>query len=215
MLKVGLTGSIAVGKSFVLECFRDFGCHVLDADKTAREVVAKGSEGLAEIIDKFGSEILSPDGSLDRKKMAAIVFADSEKRELLNSIVHPRVFAAQNDWLANIERDDVDAIAIVDAALMIESGGYRRFDKLIVVWCESAIQLKRLMLRDSLDRETAGQRIAAQLSQDEKKNFADFLIDTSAGFDDTKRQVKEVYDELVSLKCSDEMDKAPTSETVP
>ena len=215
MLKVGLTGSIAVGKSFALECFRDFGCHVLDADKTAREVVAKGSEGLAEIIDRFGSEILSPDGSLDRKKMAAIVFADSEKRELLNSIVHPRVFAAQNDWLANIERDDVDATAIVDAALMIESGGYRRFDKLIVVWCESAIQLKRLMLRDSLDRETAGQRIAAQLSQDEKKNFADFLIDTSAGFDDTKRQVKEVYDELVSLKCSDEMDKASTPETVP
>ncbi len=204
MLKVGLTGSIAVGKSFVLECFRELGCHVLDADKTAREVVEKGSEGLAEIAEKFGNDILAKDGSLDRKRMAAIVFADGEKRELLNSIVHPRVFAAQNEWLANIERIDPNAIAIVDAALMIESGGYRRFDKLIVVWCESAIQLQRLMLRDSLDRKTAEQRVAAQLSQDEKKNFADFLIDTSAGFDDAKRQVNEVYNELVSLRCSDE-----------
>lgn len=204
MLKVGLTGSIAVGKSFVLESFRELGCHVLDADKTAREVVEKGTEGLAEIEKKFGNNILAKDGSLDRKRMAAIVFADRSKRELLNSIIHPRVFTAQNEWLANVERDDADAIAIVDAALMIESGGYRRFDKLVVVWCESAIQLKRLMLRDSLVRETAEQRIAAQLSQDEKKNFADFLIDTSAGFDDTKRQVKEVYDEFVSLQCSDE-----------
>ncbi|HMT08926.1 MAG TPA: dephospho-CoA kinase [Pyrinomonadaceae bacterium] len=215
MLKVGLTGSIAVGKSFVLECFRELGCQVLDADKTARDVVAKGSDGLAEIVKKFGSDVLSADGSLDRKAMAAIVFADTEKRELLNSIVHPRVFTAQNEWLLNIERDDPNAIAIVDAALMIESGGYRRFDKLIVVWCESAIQLKRLMLRDSLDQETAEQRIAAQLSQDEKKSFADFLINTSAGFDDTKRQVKEVYDDLVSLICSDETDKAPTPKAVP
>lgn len=206
MLKVGLTGSIAVGKSFVVECFRELGCHVLDADITAREVVAKGSDGLADIVDKFGPDLLSNDGSLDRKKMAAVVFADAEKRELLNSIVHPRVFDAQNAWLADVEKDDPDAIAIVDAALMIESGGYRRFDKLIVVWCESAIQLNRLMLRDSLDRETAERRVAAQLSQDEKKNFADFLIDTSAGFDDTKRQVIEVFDELVSIRCSDELD---------
>ncbi|MBL8180150.1 MAG: dephospho-CoA kinase [Blastocatellia bacterium] len=212
MLKVGLTGSIAVGKSFVLECFRELGCHVLDADRTAREVVAKGTEGLAEIVDNFGQEILDGDGSLDRKRMAAIVFADAAKRELLNSIVHPRVFTAQHEWLANIEQDDADSIAIVDAALMIESGGYRRFDKLIVVWCESAIQLKRLMLRDSLDRETAEKRIAAQLSQDEKKRFADFLIDTSAGFDDTKRQVNEVYSDLFSLKCSDGTDQSQTPE---
>lgn len=204
MLKVGLTGSIAVGKSFVLESFRELGCHVLDADKTARDVVAVGTDGLAEIVDHFGREILAADGSLDRKRMAAIVFADGSKRELLNSIVHPRVFAAQNEWLADIERNDPNAIAIVDAALMLESGGYRRFDKLVVVWCESAIQLKRLMLRDSLDLKTAEQRVAAQLSQDEKKNFADFLIDTSAGFDDAKRQVNEVYNELVSLRCSDE-----------
>lgn len=204
MLKVGLTGSIAVGKSFVLECFRELGCHVLDADKTARDVVAVGTDGLAEIVDHFGREILAADGSLDRKRMAAIVFADGSKRELLNSIVHPRVFAAQNEWLANIERNDPNAIAIVDAALLIESGGYRRFDKLVVVWCESAIQFERLMLRDSLDQKTAGQRVAAQLSQDEKKNFADFLIDTSAGFDDAKRQVNEVYNELVLLRCSDE-----------
>jgi len=197
MLKVGLTGSIAVGKSFVLECFREHGCHVLDADKTARDVVEKGSDGLVEIAEKFGNEVLAKDGSLDRKRMAAIVFADRSKRELLNSIVHPRVFAAQNEWLAKVERVDPNAIAIVDAALMIESGGYRRFDKLIVVWCESAIQLKRLMLRDSLVESEASQRIAAQLSQDEKKRYGDYLIDTSSGFEYTREQVASIYQQLL------------------
>jgi len=91
MLKIGLTGSIAVGKSFVCECLRELGCHVLDADLTSRQVVEKGTDGLAEIVDKFGEEILRPDGELDRKKMGSFVFADEEKRQLLNSIVHPRV----------------------------------------------------------------------------------------------------------------------------
>ncbi|MEQ1603460.1 MAG: dephospho-CoA kinase [Pyrinomonadaceae bacterium] len=200
MLIVGLTGSIAVGKSFVCSVFRELGCHVLDADQTSRDVVAVGSEGLGEIVRQFGADALRADGSLDRKKMAGIVFSSEEKRLLLNSIIHPRVFEAQNLWVKNVEANDPNGIAIIDAALTIESGGYKRFDKLIVVWCESAIQLKRLMLRDNLSETDARKRIAAQMPQEEKKRFAQYLIDTSGGFDETREQVVDVFQELSSIR---------------
>lgn len=196
MLKVGLTGSIAVGKSYVCECLRELGCHVLDADKTSRDVVAKGTDGLAEIVRHFGTEALLPNGELDRKKVGAIVFADEKKRELLNLIVHPLVIETQDTWLREIEKADPNGIAIIDAALMIESGGYKRFNKLIVVWCVPAIQLRRLMLRNNLDVEQAKMRIAAQMPQDEKKQFADYLIDTSSGFEDTRQQAVNIVDQL-------------------
>lgn len=199
MLKVGLTGSIAVGKTFVCDCLRELGCNVLDADQTAREVVAPGTDGLAQIVEYFGDAVLTPHGELDRKKMASIVFADEEKRELLNSIIHPRVITAQNNWLGKLEQTNPGAIAVVDAALMIESGGYKRFDKIIVVWCLPDIQLSRLMGRDGLSREEAAKRIAAQMPQEEKKRFADYLIDTSDGFDDTRRQTTEVVAKLREL----------------
>ncbi|MGB7202041.1 MAG: dephospho-CoA kinase [Pyrinomonadaceae bacterium] len=199
MLKVGLTGSIAVGKTFVCDCLRELGCHVLDADKTARDVVAKGTDGLAEVIKHFGVSVLLSSGELDRKKMAAIVFADDEKRSLLNSIVHPRVIEAQNEWLNKLEKDDAGAIAIVDAALMIESGGYKRFDKIIVVWCAADIQLSRLMARNVLTRDEAIKRIGAQMPQDEKKKFADYQIDTSNGFEDTRRQTTEIVTKLQKI----------------
>jgi dephospho-CoA kinase len=199
VLKVGLTGSIAVGKSFVCECFRELGCHVLDADKTAREVVEPGTEGLKQVIGEFGAGILDASGALDRKKLGAIVFPNGAKRQRLNSIIHPLVIEKQNEWIANLERTDPDGIAIVDAALMIESGGYKRFDKLIVVWCEPDIQLSRLMDRDGLSRAEAAGRISAQMTQDEKKTYADILIDTSNGFEEARRQVLEVF---TSLKAS-------------
>ncbi len=196
MLKVGLTGSIAVGKSFVCDVFRDLDCHVIDADQTARDVVKAGTPGLERIAKEFGTGVITSTGNLDRAKMAEIVFADEQKRLLLNSIVHPLVFEMQNQWLADREAEDAYGIAIVDAALMIESGGYKRFDKLIVVWCEPAIQLSRLVLRDDLPETDAKKRIAAQMPQEEKKLYADFLIDTSNGFEDTRRQVAEVYEKL-------------------
>ena len=199
MLKVGLTGSIAVGKSFVCEVFRELGCHVLDADQTAREVVEKGTVGLRRIAEEFGVEVLTTDGSLDRKKLGAIVFNDEQKRQLLNSIVHPLVIEKQNEWIEECEAVDPNGIAIVDAALMIESGGYKRFDKLIVVWCRPDIQLARLMKRESLSHLDAERRIASQMPQDEKKKFADFLIDSSEGFDPTRDQVVETYKSLRHL----------------
>jgi dephospho-CoA kinase len=193
MLKVGLTGSIAVGKSFVCECFRELGCRVLDADVTAREVVARGTEGLDLVVAEFGKEILTAEGDLDRRKLGAIVFGDENRRKRLNEIVHPLVIEVQDAWLLEQERADPEGVAIVDAALMIESGGYRRFEELIVVWCEPAIQLKRLMLRDNLSEDEAVKRIKAQMPQDEKKRFATHLIDTSREHDDTRRQVKDIY----------------------
>jgi dephospho-CoA kinase len=196
MLKAGLTGSIAVGKSYVCSVFAELGCHVLDADKTAREVVEPGSYGLTRIVENFGYEVLTPFGELDRKRLGSIVFDDKNKRELLNRIVHPLVIKAQDRWMREREEIDPDGIAVIDAALMIESGGYRRFDKLIVVWCEAAIQLQRLMLRDNLTREEAQKRIDSQMPQEEKKRFADHLIDTSKGFDDTRNQTLEVYEHL-------------------
>jgi len=203
MLKVGLTGSIAVGKSFVCDVFRELGCHVLDADKTAREVVEPGTDGLLQVVTEFGKDILTDDGELDRKKLGAIVFADQEKRQLLNSIVHPLVIEAQDRWIKAFQKTDPDGIAVIDAALMIESGGYKRFDKLIVVWCEPAIQLKRLMLRDNLTEIDAKKRIDAQMPQDAKKQFADYLIDTSGGFDETRKQTIDVFQELKGFRTKE------------
>jgi dephospho-CoA kinase len=199
MLKVGLTGSIAVGKSFVCEVFAELGAFVLDADLTAREVVEPETRGLRQIVDAFGHDVLQPNGELDRNKLGAIVFADNEKRQLLNSIVHPLVHEKQTEWLAEREIDDPNGIAIIDAALMIESGGYKRFDKIIVVWCDSDIQLKRLMLRNNLSEDEALKRINSQMPQDEKKLFADFLIDTSDGFESTREQAELVFQKLKLL----------------
>lgn len=199
MLKVGLTGSIAVGKSYVCEVLRELGAFVLDADQTAREVVEPNTQGWQKIVENFGETVLQSDKSLNRAKLGEIVFADEAKRQLLNSIVHPLVFEAQNDWLAEREADNPNGIAVIDAALMIESEGYKRFDKLIVVWCEPEIQLNRLMVRNNLAQAEAEKRIQSQMPQEQKKSFADYLIDTSEGFEATREQTIEIYRQLELL----------------
>jgi dephospho-CoA kinase len=196
MLRVGLTGSIAVGKSFVSSVFAELGCHVLDADQTAREVVMPGAAGLAAVVRDFGDEILAADGTLDRARMAALVFADEEKRLRLNHILHPFILARQDEILRDWEAEDPNGVAIVDAALMIESGGYKRFDKLIVVHCRPEVQLERLMLRSNLTLAEAQRRIASQMPQAEKQRYADYLIDTSDGFEPTRQRTVQVYEEL-------------------
>ena len=198
MLKVGLTGSIGVGKSHVCRVLRELGCHVLDADATARDVVEPGTEGLAAVVEAFGDDVLLDDGRLDRAKLGAIVFSDEAKRKRLNSIVHPLVFRAQDDWIKQRELEDPIGISVIDAALMIESGGYKRFDKLIVVWCRPELQLRRLMSRDNLSKEAAVARIESQMPQEEKKKYADFLIDTSGTFEETRIQTIEVFKQLKS-----------------
>lgn len=199
MLKVGLTGSIAVGKTYVCDVLRELGAFVLDADQTSREVVEPNTEGWRLIVENFGESVLQSDKTLNRAKLGEIIFADEQKRQLLNSIVHPLVMTAQDNWLTQKETENSDGIAVIDAALMIESGGYERFEKLIVVWCQPEIQLERLMLRNNLSRDEAQKRINSQMSQDEKKTFADYLIDTSEGFETTKEQTIEIYRKLLLL----------------
>src|SRR5687767_12951341 len=196
MLKVGLTGSIAVGKSFVLDILRELGARTIDADAVAREVVEPGTAGLKGVVAEFGAEILKPDGSLNRAALGSIVFADDAKRQKLNSILHPFIIARQDEIMQQWEKETPNAIAVVDAALMIESGGYKRFDKLIVVHCQPQVQLERLMKRDNISREEAERRINAQMSQEEKKKHGDYLIDTSEGFESARQQATAVWKEL-------------------
>ncbi len=199
MLKVGLTGSIAVGKSYVCDVLRELGAFVLDADQTAREVVEPGTIGLRRIAEHFGAEVLQANGELDRARLGAIVFADEGKRQLLNSVVHPLVIEAQNDWLTECERENPHKIAVIDAALMIESESYQRFNKLIIVWCQPSIQLQRLISRNNLSEAEALRRIGAQMPQEEKKRYADFLIDTSDGFASARAQTIEIFEQLKLL----------------
>jgi dephospho-CoA kinase len=196
MLKVGLTGSIAVGKSFVLRTLAELGCRTIDADEVARRVVAPGSAGLDLVTASFGPEVLRGNGELDRAKLGSIVFADAGKRAQLNAILHPLIIAAQDERIREFASADPNGLVVIDAALMIESGGFRRLDKLIVVHCRPEIQLQRLMTRDNLSREAAGQRIGAQMAQEEKMKYADYLIDTSDGFGPTREQVVAVFHKL-------------------
>jgi dephospho-CoA kinase len=196
MLSVGLTGSIAAGKSFVTSILSDLGCRTLDADQTAREVVLPGSPGLAALAAAFGTDVLNPDGTLNRQQVGKIVFADEERRQELNRILHPFIIARQDEIIREWEREDPKAIGVIDAALMIESGGYRRFDKLIVVHCRPEVQLERLMLRDGISLQEAQARIDSQMPQAEKQKFADYLIDTSDGFEPTRERTVAVYNQL-------------------
>ncbi len=199
MLRVGLTGSIATGKSFVSGVLAGLGCHVVDSDELARKVVERGTEGLRRVSEAFGAGVVREDGTLDRAALGSLVFGDEERRALLNSILHPLIMAEQDALLNQWELEDARGVGIVDAALLIESGGFRRFDKLIVVHCRPDVQLERLMLRNGLSREDASARINAQLPQEEKLKHADFAIDTSGSFDQTHARVEQVYEQLRRL----------------
>jgi dephospho-CoA kinase len=154
---------------------------------------------LDAVAKAFGNEVLNPDGTLNRQRLGELVFADEAKRQQLNRILHPFIIARQDEIMREWERADPQGIGIIDAALMIESGGYRRFDKLIVVHCRPEVQLERLMLRNNLSLEEAQARINSQMPQEEKQKFADYLIDTSDGFELTRTRTVEVYNQLLKL----------------
>ncbi len=202
MLKIGLTGGIATGKTYVVSVLRELGCEVIDADALAHEVIEPGRPAFDEIVGHFGKDVVGDDGKIDRVKLGAIVFSDKSQREKLNSIVHPRVYEAQLKWFAELESRNPEAIAVVDAALMIETGSYRRFDKLVVVYCEPELQRQRLMLRNNLTLEQAQARISSQMPSDEKLKVADYSINTSSSFEETREKVVELYRELQALNAS-------------
>jgi dephospho-CoA kinase len=199
MLKVGLTGSIAVGKSYVLSVLAELGCVTFDADKIAHLVMQPGRPACDDLVREFGESVLAADGSIDREKLGLIVFADHARRARLNEIVHPRVIEEQNRLLAEAEARDPNGIAVIDAALMIESGGYKRFDKLIVVYCDRETQIERLMRRNNITREDAERRVAAQMSSEEKLRYADYRVSTAGTFEETRQRVIEVYDDLLRV----------------
>lgn len=199
MLKVGLTGGIATGKSYVVGVLQELGCEISDADTLAHQAIEPGKPAYQDIVNEFGRGVLNEDDTINRAALGGLVFADAAKRERLNAIVHPRVYEAQAEWLAAIAARNPQAIAVFDAALIIETGSYKRFDKVVVVWCEPELQLERLMTRNKLPREQAEARIAAQMPSAEKLKFADFAINTSRGFEDTRRQTEVLYAQLKAL----------------
>ena len=184
----GLTGNIACGKSAVERSLRKLGVSVIDADVTAREVVAPGTEGLAAVVDAFGPEILDANGALDRRALGTIVFADADARERLESITHPLIFGRMGALLAALSESGVE-IAVVSAALMVESGSFRNYAGLAVVTCPPALQLARLRARDGSTEAAARARIDAQLDQAEKVAKADVVLDNSGHPDSLEAQV--------------------------
>jgi dephospho-CoA kinase len=205
MIKVGLTGGIATGKSYVLENFRRRGVPCLDADQLAHGVMAAGTEAAAAIAERFGADMLAADGSVDRRKLGPIVFGDASARRDLEAITHPAVYRAIAVGLRAFERLGDGAFAIVDVPLLYETGAEKDFDRVIVTTCAPERQLARLVER-GLTEDAARQRIAAQWPADKKTLRADFVITTDETFRDTDGQIDDVY---VRLQRSDVTPRLP------
>ncbi len=193
---LGLTGSIATGKSTVSRIFKKYGIPVIDADKIARDVVKKGSYGLKKIVDEFGKEYLNPDGTLNRKKLADLIFSNKEAKERLEKIIHPLVRRKEAEIIEKIREKDKDIPIVVDVPLLIETGSYKNYDKIIVVYVPESIQIERLMKRDGLAYEDALKRIRNQMNIEEKIKFADYVIDNSGSIEDTEKQVVKILEEI-------------------
>jgi dephospho-CoA kinase len=198
MLRVGLTGGLATGKSFVGAVLEELGCRVLKADELGHAVLEPGGEAYAPVIESFGREILDDAGRIDRKRLAAIVFNDTGKLQLLNSFVHPAVVEREDAWMQQVEDADPSAIAVVEAAILIETGSYRRFHKLVLALCSEAQQIERAMARDGTPRELVIERLRRQMPLEEKRKFADYVIGTSGTTDDTIEQVRRLHENLRS-----------------
>ncbi len=194
MIFVGLTGGIASGKSLVTRVLHGLGAHIIDADRIVHELLAAGQEPCREIIDHFGPEVRLPDGSIDRRKLGEIVFNDAEKRRWLNECVHPRVFEAYQNQVRRLRERRPDAIVVLDAALLIETGYHKYMDKIIVVYARPEDQLERLLARNHFTREQAMTRISSQMPLDEKRKFADYVIENTGSREETERRAREVFE---------------------
>ncbi|HXR15569.1 MAG TPA: dephospho-CoA kinase [Terriglobales bacterium] len=205
MLKVGLTGGIASGKSVVGEMFVAFGAHLTQADAISHQLMQPGEGVYEEVVQHFGGGILNPDGTVNRARLAEAAFGSPGENkpsriQELNQIVHPAVIRRQEEWMEEIGRGDPRAIAMVEAALILEAGVAKRFDRLVVVTCESEQRVHRWAVRLGVDEDAARRevtrRMAAQFSDEEKIKAADYVIDNSGSLDHTQKQVRKVYDEL-------------------
>ena len=201
MLKLGLTGGIASGKSAAGEMFVKLGAHLIQADAVAHWLMEPGRRVYEEVVRRFGREILNPDGSINRPRLAEVAFGTAggapQRVKELNEIVHPAVIAEENEWMEDIGRRDPNAIAIVEAALILEAGAGDRFDRLIVVTCHPEQRIQRLARRLGISEDAARaevtRRMAAQIPDQEKIKAADFVIDNSASLAATEQQVQRVF----------------------
>jgi dephospho-CoA kinase len=207
MLKVGLTGGIASGKSAVGEMFVALGAHLVQADRIAHSLMQPGEAVYNEVVRHFGGEILNPDGSVNRAQLAELAFgpiAPGEKPvsrvEELNRIVHPAVICSQEEWMSETGRQDPHAVAIVEAALILEAGAGDRFDRLIVVRCDPEQRAARFAARQKIDLEKArkevARRMAAQLPDEQKIRAADYVIENSGPLEQTRAQVRPIWEKL-------------------
>jgi dephospho-CoA kinase len=198
MLRIGLTGGIASGKSTVAALLRDRDYPVLDADTIARELLELGQDAYNEVVREFGDSILNKGGAVDRPRLGAIVFSDAQKRARLNQILHPRIQEVVGNWFIALQRPGGPDMAFEDAALILESGAKKNLDRVVVCWCLPEQQLERLQQR-GLSVADAKLRIAAQMPMDEKRRLADEVIDCSRSIEETRRQVDVVLEKLKQL----------------
>jgi dephospho-CoA kinase len=203
MLHLGLTGGLASGKSFVGHALAELGCFLIEADVLGRQVLEQGGATYDAVVAAFGSQILKPDGEIDRRRLAAIVFADhpDAQRQLarLNAIVHPPVKVRERDLAADFAREHPDGIAVTEAAILVETGSYKDYAHLIVAVCRPEQQIERAMHRDGVSREEVLNRLRRQMPLEDKVKYADFVIDTSGTKENTLQQVRTVYEELRRL----------------
>jgi dephospho-CoA kinase len=197
MLQVGLTGNIASGKSHASSVFAELGAHIIDADVIAHKLFAPGTATYAKVVLAFGNRILFPDGAINRKILGDIVFHQEDQRLLLNALVHPDVLAEVMRRTFELAKQGFDGIVMADAALMVESGFYRNQDRLVVVICDPALQLARVMNRCHLSADEARLRINAQMPVTEKLKLADYTIDTSGTYASTREQIERIYRDLI------------------
>jgi dephospho-CoA kinase len=196
MLKVGLTGGLACGKSFVGEVLRDYGCLVIQADELGHAVLAPGGEAYDDVVREFGSGILDAAGRIERRALAAQVFGAPGRLATLNSLVHPPVFRREDLLLTEFAAREPQGIAVVEAAIMIETGSYRRYDRIVLVVCGEEQQRERALRRDGASESDVSARLSRQMPLEEKRKHAHFVIDTSGEKEDTVRQTRAVFQEL-------------------
>jgi len=199
MLRVGLTGGIASGKSTVSGIFASLGAKIIDADEVAREVLLPGEPAWTRLRQAFGQEFFHPDGTVKRKKLRELVFAHPEKRKLLNAIVHPEVMKEINRRSESWSSSEQAGVLLVDVPLLLEVGVANRFDKIIVVYASESAQIKRLMQRDGIAEEEAKQTLKVQMPLSKKVEQADYVIDNSGTTEEAQAQVQRVWQELLEL----------------
>jgi dephospho-CoA kinase len=201
MLRVGLTGGIACGKSTVAAILRECGIIVIEADLLAHKLIEPGCAAYDDVVREFGKGVLNTDGMVDRAKLGSIVFANPSKLERLNQIVHPHVIDAAEHRMAELARQEGSAVAVVEAALLIEAGYAERFDRLVVVWCRPEQQRERLLAR-GLTPAQVEQRISAQMPIEQKRRLATDEIDCSGSLESTRRQVEQLAAKLKQLAAA-------------